>query len=181
MFLRIVSLATLALSSGAFAESTIHSDYQCRALGNHFRVYFADRSEYLVESRIAFGLKLDKDRVGEAGEAKLSYIGHVAFQKFVEGGKQEIDLFDGYSQLLKKDHDSDLSPQASKYTDDKYFRFREVAESASTSQDGGGMNGYLVISKKVLSAEGKKKFSAHYVFQHGDHTGGTLDYVCQKQ
>ncbi|MCO4793194.1 MAG: hypothetical protein KC493_05765 [Bacteriovoracaceae bacterium] len=46
---------------------------------------------------------------------------------------------------------------------------------ATNGNDGGGMWGYLVINKTT-----EAEFDAHYVFQAGDHMGGTVDYTCKR-
>jgi hypothetical protein len=58
-----------------------------------------------------------------------------------------------------------------------HFQFRGLREVASNNRDGGGMNGDLVISNTVLTSNEAR---AHYVFQSGDHLGGTIDYDCKK-
>lgn len=168
---------TVSLTGFARNEKTVYSDYQCWAQGNHFRVKDSKKSEYLVDSRLAFEIKIDPAAKDKDGEAKLSYIGHIAFKKFVPADQKQIDTFDGYSQFLTHDHASVLSPRATTYPDEKWFHFKDVAEVASTSQDGGGANGTLVIAKNYATTK-TGFFSAHYYFQHGDHTGGTIDYKC---
>ncbi len=174
LFISFIVISTFCLVSQG---KTIYVERQCRALGNNFRVKFADKKEYLVESRIGFSLEQDKTKEGKAGEVKLSYLGHVAFAKFVDGLKT-LELFDGYSQVSGEKVVSSLSPKATKYTDDDYYRFKDIKGTVESDQDGGGLNGYLVIEKVALKTDGEKPFEAHYVFQHGDHTGGTLDYTC---
>ncbi len=181
MFKTILVAMTVVAAATTASEKTVYTEYQCWSVGNQFRVMFEDQSQYLVESRIGFGLKLDESLKGEAGEAKLEFVGHVAFAKFVEGLKT-IGLFDGYAHLRGSEIASALSPRARKYKDTNYFRFKNIEGVAQTAHDGGGLNGYLVINKKLLKVgSAAETFDAHYVFQHGDHTGGTLDYTCKKE
>jgi len=165
---------TVSLSAFAKNDKIVYSDYQCWAQGNNFRVQGSKKSEYLVDSRLALEIK-EKD-----GVATIDYIGHIAFKKFVDETQKQIDTFDGYSQFLSHDHVSVLSPKATAYPDAKWFHFKDVAEVAATSQDGGGANGTLVIAKNYATTK-TGYFSAHYYFQHGDHTGGTIDYKCSAE
>ena len=49
-----------------------------------------------------------------------------------------------------------------------------------TAHDGGNLNGYLIVSRDALTAGSGDSFEAHLIFQHGDHTGGTIDYKCSR-
>ncbi|WP_299002853.1 hypothetical protein [uncultured Shewanella sp.] len=54
-----------------------------------------------------------------------------------------------------------------------HHQFKAFNAMVTNSNDGGGMWGNLVIPK-TLTAE----IEVHYIFQAGDHMGGTVDYQC---
>lgn len=58
-----------------------------------------------------------------------------------------------------------------------YSKFEKFDATETSECDGGGMYGYLVIEKDMT----KESFAAHYVFQAGDHIGGTIDFSCAKK
>lgn len=57
-----------------------------------------------------------------------------------------------------------------------YIQFPHFDVIDSNNFDGGGIWGDLVIENKP-SAD---LLTAHYVFQAGDHMGGTIDLICEK-
>lgn len=64
------------------------------------------------------------------------------------------------------------------YNPRKYKNFSQFKDFDATSSKR-GMWGYLVLEKDNemrLSDDGTLK--AHYIFQAGDHIGGTIDFVC---
>jgi len=63
------------------------------------------------------------------------------------------------------------------YKPQKYVgaaQYKDFNAVKTNGNDGGGMNGTLVLDKKF----DQKKFHAHYIFQAGEHMGGTLDFEC---
>lgn len=63
-----------------------------------------------------------------------------------------------------------------------HYRFKDF-DAAFTAGSESGMWGYLVVSKdlhKMSGSAGIKEVDAHYVFQAGDHMGGTVDFICKK-
>jgi len=172
-----IALFTLASFWATTASAkTVHYNVQCWAEGHKFRVNSESVKDYLTSSRLFLKMDAKDDAV-----VLTEYIGHVSGAKYVEG-RDELTTVDFYSQFLSTESGeiaSSLSPRATVYVDSKYWRFKNFAESAATSQDGGGMQGVLVVSKKY-DAEGDATFDAHYVFQHGDHTGGTISFTCSR-
>jgi hypothetical protein len=57
-----------------------------------------------------------------------------------------------------------------------HYKFENFDATITSNWDGGGMFGYLALSKD----HGEKKIDAHYVFQAGDHIGGTIDMDCRR-
>ena len=87
----------------------------------------------------------------EVGDENYGYRGLFKFGSLVEKPNYRPRKYKGYS---------------------KYERF----EAFETNDwDGGGMWGYMVIQKD----KSKTPFSAHYIFQAGDHMGGTMDFSCE--
>lgn len=169
---------TLALGFGLWSQvataETISYNVECWADGHEFRVNNESRKEYLTNSRLFLKIENSNDDVELS-----SYFGHVSGAKFVEG-RDTMTRVDFYSQFLGKDLAASSAPKATTYPDDKYLRFKDFNASIETEQDGAGMNGYLVVSRKAISVTTRKQsFDAHYVFQHGDHTGGTIDFTCE--
>jgi len=58
-----------------------------------------------------------------------------------------------------------------------HYKFSGFNAKITSDTDGGGMWGYLVVSKN----NGGDRIDAHYVFQAGDHMGGTVDLICLKK
>jgi len=90
-------------------------------------------------------------------------------------GSNEMD--DMYVGTFKNSKESKLSPRARKYKDSSYYRFPDFDADSTGRHDGGGMWGYLVISKGLFQ---NNTFDAYYVFQSGDHMGGTMSLTCSK-
>ncbi|MCB0366456.1 MAG: hypothetical protein H6624_07650 [Bdellovibrionaceae bacterium] len=80
-------------------------------------------------------------------------------------------------------HGKDLAEKpfqrASKYKN--HYRFQDF-DAAFTAGAESGMWGYLVVNKDIHNMRdgGVKEVDAHYIFQAGDHMGGTVDFVCSR-
>lgn len=170
------SVLTAATVLAQVAKST-RVEFQCWA--NGFKVRSGGGSkDHLVYSRFSFNglLKDDSELI-----TLKSYMGHIAMNTFADVNSQmeeaeKYALF--HSQTETK---SSLSPDARKYTDDKYFRFRKFAASQYTGSEA-DFFGEMVIEKRLLVASDESRgesFRAHYVAQAGDHYGGTIDYTCK--
>jgi hypothetical protein len=168
--------AALALSPFAAAADTVSFNVQCWSEGNNFRVNGSPRSDYLSSTRLFLDLADQSDK-----KLLKRLFGHVSGQKFV-GGAPVITEVDFYSQLNGADILSSLSPRARVYTDDLFWRFNDVKDAISTTQDGGSLWGTLVISKALDNDASRNggRFAGHLIFQHGDHTGGTMDLTCSR-
>lgn len=59
------------------------------------------------------------------------------------------------------------------YTD--HYQFRDFDAAVTSRWDGGGMNGEFVVEKRIS----EDRLQAHYIFQAGDHIGGTVDMECR--
>lgn len=58
-----------------------------------------------------------------------------------------------------------------------YVQFPNFNSYSSNNYDGGGIWGELVVENN----SNKEIKKAHYIFQAGDHMGGTIDLICKKQ
>lgn len=169
---RISTLAVLIIVS--FAQGgVVYDKAQCSAYGHMLRSQGSSNTDYLVNSRFAINLQYDEQK----DMAKASYLGFIEIETSVEKGQTRIEEADYYSLFRKSGHLSSKSKRARAYPDSHYFRFRNFNAASTSSGDGGGMWGYFVISKKVLQKGAA--FDAHYVFQAGDHMGGTVDFQCR--
>ncbi len=91
---------------------------------------------------------------------------------YKHGGDKKIANYTGVFNGDFKNHEG---YRPSVYTN--HFKFNEFNAKVTSRHDGGGMWGYLVIKKDNTS----DKIDAHYVFQAGDHIGGTIDMTCSKK
>jgi hypothetical protein len=80
-----------------------------------------------------------------------------------------------YTGVFSGDFKNYEAYQPSVYTN--HFKFNDFNAKLTSRHDGGGMWGYLVVKKDNTS----DKIDAHYVFQAGDHIGGTIDMKCSKK
>ncbi len=88
------------------------------------------------------------------------------------GGEKKIANYTGVFSGNFKNHEA-YRPTV--YTN--HFKFNNFDAKVTSRHDGGGMRGYLVVKKD----NGSDKIDAHYVFQAGDHIGGTIDMTCAKK
>ncbi len=175
------SLLAMALLLGTNSMARpVYTNVQCWAEGHNFRVNGDDITDNLASSRLFLKVVVDKENT--AARILSGYVGHVSGAKFVDG-LEKIAESNFYSQFYSDGKkgviESSLSPGARKYKDDKYFRFRDFSSDRASYHDGGDMNGTLVISKDYEDKE-VATFPAHYIFKHGDHTGGTMDFTCAR-
>ncbi len=96
-----------------------------------------------------------------------------------------------HGNLVVKDDDSDMYDahfdtreitanqlyRPTKYLN--HIQFKDLDASNTNTHDGGGMWGQLIISKQILERD-ILKVRAHYIFQAGDHVGGTVDLMCER-
>jgi hypothetical protein len=63
-----------------------------------------------------------------------------------------------------------------------HYRFQKF-NADFTAGNESGMWGDFVLNKEIDGSRNNDKFEtdAHYVFQAGDHLGGTIDYTCVNQ
>ena len=177
----ITALLFVSMSKVSAAENlVVNHNLECLASGHSFRIAGYNSAEQWVDSRLA--LKVLKEKDSGSYVAK-EFIGHVTLWKFLDKKKGYVPNFaeaEIYQIFIGENLAASLSPRAKSYPDSSYIRFNDFNSNVSIAQDGGGMNGTLVISKTPTQASTPQiaKYDAHYIFQHGDHTGGTIDYMC---
>ena len=169
-----ISIALSALTTTNALSETIYVNTECWSEEAGFRSNGDNNN--LINTMIFARL----ERQGDSMLLKNLY-GHVAGAKFVDGATQ-IRSADFYGQLNTKEKMNSLSPTARKYLDIKYWRYNDITNSSGTSFDGGGLWGTFVISKDMpVDTYSDEEFDAHFIFQHGDHTGGTIDLKCSRR
>lgn len=87
--------------------------------------------------------------------------------------------FDNYHGIFKGSNMAER-PYVRASTYQNHYRFADFdAELTFGSED--GMWGYLAINKDIATLGYQDETDAHYVFQAGDHMGGTIDFTCTKE
>jgi len=168
----VFTLSSVSHAEGVFSElpGTVDTKLTCLAVGPKFRQGQGLSKSVFIASRLEFDLLSNEEKT----QATLvSYIGHVEISFDSYENEKPEPTFDNayYGVYLGTNKQSVLGPRARVYTDDNYYRFNGFDATTTTTMDGGGMWGYLVISKDLTKA--------HYVFQSGSHMGGTIDFECK--
>ena len=116
-------------------------------------------------------LKIVEENNSE-GLRSITVFGHVAadYTFYDQGGIDPTTAqYQGAFTAVKLIENPDYKPRRYK----GYSQFRDFDASKSMS----GMWGELVIERNTK----KEKFQAHYIFQAGDHMGGTLHLTCSQR
>jgi len=152
---KIIALAALLATSVTIAAD-YKGSYYCEALGTR-----QHGSTYNANGKLFFTKYEDNGSV-----VYKEIVGHL-----FTGYDFEPEY--GYYGVFKYDEKvADKNYRGRTYKNHDKLDFDAVATNGN---DGGGMWGYLVINKDT---EGE--FDAHYIFQAGDHMGGTVDYKCKR-
>jgi hypothetical protein len=160
--MKILSLAVVAtLLSFQAAASDYQGSYVCSATGKNLR---QQGTTYPVNARLQFsqyqddqGNRVIKKVIGhlltsyEEPMLAYAYYGTFQYDSIVANAKYRGRTYKNHSQF-------------------------SMDATATNDNDGGGIWGKLVVSKNVKD----KTFDAHYIFQAGDHMGGTVDFTCQR-
>lgn len=101
-----------------------------------------------------------------------------------EGGKISLEKYmghlyvGGYYGVFNGNDNLEL-PYIRPTTYKNHYRFHNF-DAVETAGSESGMWGQFILNKAVDTARSTENFStdAHYVFQAGDHMGGTIDYTC---
>ena len=113
--------------------------------------------------------------VSEGNSAKLkNLVGFVAVNyDFNVQASAEDNQIDNYTGAFAGEFANDPNYNGTTYTN--HHAFKEFNAGITGRTDGGGMWGYLALNKD----NGTDDIDAHYVFQSGDHIGGTVDLMCE--
>lgn len=152
----LIVLATLLLSTQSFAEQI-----RCRAESavQHEQTMKAD-------AEISFELNIEEKTISKV-------IGHIFVQgAYVEHDQITVeDSYMGFFQFDSLASNSNYRP----YKYKGYTQFKDF-DAVHTSGQEDGMWGSFVVD--LNSTE--KKFDARYIFQAGDHMGGTVLFTCRR-
>lgn len=163
--MKLIGLFSLfALSLNAMAAEVV-----CTARGNN--VGGNDGGAFVSDSRLVLNISSAQDalQVVVSGVVMVtSAYNELQTPEQLNAGNAYIGLFDTKRLTENKAY------KPNKYKD--YAQFKDVDAKETTGQES-GMWGYLVFPKDYAAQE---KFHAAYVFQAGDHMGGTLHFTCEK-
>jgi hypothetical protein len=151
-------LGLLLATSAAAAD--YKGSYVCLAKGESLRQHSAT---YNADGRIHFTKYQD-------GEKTLfkNVVGHLS------AGYDEAIEYSYYGVFKFEQAEANAKYRGRTYK--QHDQIKDFDATATSNNDGGGMWGYLVINKDTSTPT----FDAHYVFQAGDHMGGTVDFTCKK-
>ena len=170
-----ISVLLTSLTAPAFSRGS--PAIQCEAYGHKLRHYNTSSGDFFVSSILQFDLMDSKEAV--TIDNILGHLGISAYAPLEDIAAKQV-VFNYYGTFFAEQTPETISKRAKKYSSSKYFRFKEFNAEKTTRYDGGGMWGYFVLSKKA-SARQDKYFDGHYIFQAGDHMGGTVDYRCERR
>lgn len=166
----LITASLIMVSANIAIGSEWIGRYVCRASGDairqHGRSIPADATIYFQLSQHASGQYLIKNVLGHAS---IGYLESTDGLDYTEAGYGQFR----FSELKSNEN----------YRPSRYFgatQFPGFNATSSISYDGGGPWGSLVLELNDLKENGST-FDAHYIFQHGDHMGGTMDLSCQRR
>jgi hypothetical protein len=143
--------------------------YTCR--GQILRVKNQKPSNFGIDSRLEFVVDQNKEGLYVLTE----YGGHLAIYDNPD------DLKAGRPASLYAVFQGKSLPQNPNFVAHKYKNHMQFPKFNDAVDFGGesGVWGSLVVNSGLIENGGGKMYDAHYVFQAGDHRGGTIDYSCQ--
>ena len=167
----VAALGVLTLSTSAMAAS---ATYICEDKNGTMRQH---GEKHPARARLTLSLLSDSEKPG----LNMIVDGGIAveYDFNYEGANEELKFEDYHYQGLFKSLEvsQNLKYKPRKYK--KHYQFKDVDSKDSST----GMWGNLVIPK-TMNPENKKfapnSGTVHYIFQAGDHMGGTLDLTCRK-
>ena len=155
----IASFMFISLTSMSFAADYLGS-YHCVATGGR-----QGGTDLSVDGRFSFSLHSDADK----GVTLKNLVGHMSVSVYDD----DDPLYDYYSVFTIKELPA--NPKYRPIVYKNHHQFKNLDDTASGGVES-GMWGYLVLEKNPTKE--RKDLAAHYVFQAGDHMGGTIDLVC---
>ena len=174
----LISSAAVAIAAGCSNKSTqsalADTDVSTATVANYSCQIDAGRQQSDIlpaEGTIQFKYSVDGNKA-----QLLDLIGFVStnydFNVESNGTEKKIANYTGVFNGNFKNHEG-YRPNVY----NNHFKFNDFDAKVTSRHDGGGMWGYLVVKKDNAS----DKIDAHYVFQAGDHIGGTIDMTCSKK
>ena len=165
--LKIISLITVSLlAASAHADS-----FSALCLSQGTSVGGNDMGAFTSDSRLNIMVTSSKD-----GLLKLRAEGIVlvANSIFEVGAPSLLNGDNAYMAMF--DYNASENPDYRPVVYEGYAQFKDFDAVYTVGMES-GMWGYLVIEKASVE---KDQFQAAYVFQAGDHMGGTLYFSCKK-
>ncbi len=157
----LITLIISTVATPALAKTYL-GEWTC--IATNIRAYDAE-----VESRLVLDVRINEDVV-----SIHSLVGHVVVSRSADNISVNNQY---YSVFASKQLPQNLNYKPRVYKN--YIQFKNIQDAGSNSYDGGNMNGELVIHKDIKEDK-VDNVSASYIFQSGDHLGGTIDYECQR-
>ena len=169
-FIKLITSTMILFSANIAIGSGINGRYVCRATGDairqHGRLIPADATIYFQLSQVENHKYQLKNILGHAS---IGYFETPEGLDYTESGYGIFKI----NELTSNEQ----------YRPTRYIgatQFRNFNATSSINYDGGGPWGSLVMELQNLSPN-SKEFDAHYIFQHGDHMGGTMDLTCKRR
>lgn len=154
--MKFLLLSLLAFSHSVFAESIT-----CRA----DKTIQPGFPSIKTNAEITFDLDRSTKTIS-------NLVGHVYVQSPYSEAHEEINTENSYMGFFKSESIS-ANPNYRPTRYKNYTQFKNVDATHSTGQED-GMWGSL-----VLDLNNKAPFDARYIFQAGDHMGGTVLFTCR--
>lgn len=153
----LIALSSLLLATQAFSAEQV----TC-----HAEKFLTSGSTGKADARISFELNVEEKTISKV-------IGHI-FVQSTFSDDEVINVEEAYMAFFQIDSLS----ASENYKPLKYKGFSQFKDfdAAHTTGLEEGMWGQFVVDLKSTS----KKFDARYIFQAGDHIGGTVLFTCRR-
>ena len=127
-----------------------------------------------VDARLYFNVRQNAEGV----EKLVNLVGHVAANNGYGDADDTCATYYGVFNIKEALENTKYRPRRYK----GYSQFQNINATATAGNED-GMWGELVIQndRENTNRNSKKSFKAHYIFQAGDHMGGTIDFTCVNQ
>lgn len=167
--MRLILLAMLLISSSVFASES--SRLLCTASG---KAGGNDAGPFMVKALLSLEINYSE----ELGGYLLEGNGEIKLASAYEEVKSPDDLnednaYIGKFELFDVEQNTEYRPRRYK----NHIQFRNFDAEETTGLES-GMWGEFVLHESFASVQAKEKVSAHYIFQAGDHMGGTIHFSC---
>lgn len=162
---KIIIILYLLAFFGNVAFAKQSNKIICTTYGKNIRQFGGFKCNSSVYLTFLYKNMDDKATLG-------SMTGHISASYINSNSENYFDSTDLYYGSFTHDVISN-NPN---YIPRKYLEHYQfpLDATATNGNDGGGMWGNFILPKNP-----KKEFQAHYIFQAGDHMGGTVDMNCK--